>query len=816
MLLTFGADAAFGKDTLRVLGDAAAGVSAPIEDVATWFGRMVSSLQAGRPVGEAAARLQELGLLSGTARNELEALAKEGGNTEEAMALLRSEWSKHDGAMQTLSETTEGLESTFGDLVSQMSGAIVEASGLQKAYKDTLKSTNEFMTRTTELTNEMGIFGTLLAFTGTESFYRYISGTEDATKAVEALGDATEELEDTEQFLARIRRERAERAAARIRAEEEEAEALKEAKKAAEEAAKAHAEFFKVLTAGAHEAIPNTTLALDILGNTIVRLNAETGAAANASFWTAYNAGFISDSSQMTTTVLPRVVGGISELPSWAESGLDSAVSFTESLSDGLDIGVTLSRAFEGGGDWLGAAKSLGNQVGGKIGDFIGETLGPKLSQMGGFMSGIFGQALGMALPFIGPLLGFGIEKLWSSLKKPSEAELAARRDVDDYEAAFIDGLSQAQIAEAMNAGWESWEDAAFLIGIRDQYLEIGKSAAQAEADVARYWNAIEAGDMETINSMQAEWDAMGVSIADVAAQAQAAWDAASGAAVSAFRAAESAGQSAYESTMESALEAGATRKEAAAQAAEAEKAAIEEVLAAKGEEYARTAAFDAAMALGANATAEERAEAARNAAQAARESWGAAMDAVVASDQAATEALGQSSEQRAKDAEEGAQAAKDAAVDAVKEESDLIAQERNLAKDEEIRQMEELLTKAAEVQERELEQYVGLQGAKLQAAKDAAAEAAAAWASSQPLDGGDSSPEHRAFGGPVVAGKPYIVGERRPELFVPDSAGTILPSVPAASPRTGSRRVTGTLKLVRGAAHVVLDELDSLAVARS
>lgn len=36
-----------------------------------------------------------------------------------------------------------------------------------------------------------------------------------------------------------------------------------------------------------------------------------------------------------------------------------------------------------------------------------------------------------------------------------------------------------------------------------------------------------------------------------------------------------------------------------------------------------------------------------------------------------------------------------------------------------------------------------------------------------------------RADGGPVKAGMPYIVGERRPELFVPKSDGMILPSVP-------------------------------------
>lgn len=41
--------------------------------------------------------------------------------------------------------------------------------------------------------------------------------------------------------------------------------------------------------------------------------------------------------------------------------------------------------------------------------------------------------------------------------------------------------------------------------------------------------------------------------------------------------------------------------------------------------------------------------------------------------------------------------------------------------------------------------------------------------------------PEHRATGGPVLAGHPYIVGERRPEIFVPQTSGTIIPSAAGA-----------------------------------
>jgi hypothetical protein len=60
-----------------------------------------------------------------------------------------------------------------------------------------------------------------------------------------------------------------------------------------------------------------------------------------------------------------------------------------------------------------------------------------------------------------------------------------------------------------------------------------------------------------------------------------------------------------------------------------------------------------------------------------------------------------------------------------------------------------------------------------------------------------------RARGGPVSAGQPYIVGEERAELFVPDRSGTIVPFVPtvarAQSPATVSQpsRSETTIRLV-------------------
>lgn len=45
----------------------------------------------------------------------------------------------------------------------------------------------------------------------------------------------------------------------------------------------------------------------------------------------------------------------------------------------------------------------------------------------------------------------------------------------------------------------------------------------------------------------------------------------------------------------------------------------------------------------------------------------------------------------------------------------------------------------------------------------------------------GMGDPPKRAYGGPVRAGNSYVVGERRPELFVPNADGRIIPHVPRA-----------------------------------
>jgi len=100
---------------LEMVGDTAAGVGAPIEELSIWFGRLYDGIQSGRPVGEAMARLQELGVVSGTARGKLEQLTASGASFVEKWAVISKETSRYNGLMKEMSATTGGLISTLKD-----------------------------------------------------------------------------------------------------------------------------------------------------------------------------------------------------------------------------------------------------------------------------------------------------------------------------------------------------------------------------------------------------------------------------------------------------------------------------------------------------------------------------------------------------------------------------------------------------------------------------------------------------------------------------------------------------------------------------
>lgn len=103
---------------LTLVGDVAAATARPFEEISTTVGRLYDGLQSGRPVGEAMARLQELGVISGETRAQLERLQSEGRGGAEVWAVAEAAMGRFSGGMKLQSGTWNGLMSTLRDNVS--------------------------------------------------------------------------------------------------------------------------------------------------------------------------------------------------------------------------------------------------------------------------------------------------------------------------------------------------------------------------------------------------------------------------------------------------------------------------------------------------------------------------------------------------------------------------------------------------------------------------------------------------------------------------------------------------------------------------
>lgn len=135
VLQVFGGTTLATGDNLRMIGDIAAGVNQPFKDVAFWVGRMYDSIQNGQPFGEASARLQEMGALSGDTRRKLEEMQKAGADGSEIFAVFSEEvGGKFTGGMEKLSSTLQGVRSNLADFQENL----VRVGG--EAYFEQVKS----------------------------------------------------------------------------------------------------------------------------------------------------------------------------------------------------------------------------------------------------------------------------------------------------------------------------------------------------------------------------------------------------------------------------------------------------------------------------------------------------------------------------------------------------------------------------------------------------------------------------------------------------------------------------------------------------
>jgi hypothetical protein len=122
-----------GAASLRLVGDAASAAGADIGEVAMWVGRAYSMIKAGRPFGEAAMRLQEMGILGAGARNEMEALQAQGSTSARVWSVLAKTLGEFSGGMVEASRTGEGLLSSLKD------NAAIAIATFGKAFQEDAK-----------------------------------------------------------------------------------------------------------------------------------------------------------------------------------------------------------------------------------------------------------------------------------------------------------------------------------------------------------------------------------------------------------------------------------------------------------------------------------------------------------------------------------------------------------------------------------------------------------------------------------------------------------------------------------------------------
>lgn len=189
-LLTLG-DAAFAsKENLTLIGDAAAAVGQPMEDVAEVFKRAYAETKAGKPLGEAGARMRELGILAPEAAQKIEELNASGASSSEIWAVVTGEFGRFEGNMDRLSQTLTGRVSTMKDAWGGLLREVGQAGPFQaaKVAVDLIIETLEKFRESGTNTANVGGAITETFFTAADAAMRLFYGFRAVSNVVEALG----------------------------------------------------------------------------------------------------------------------------------------------------------------------------------------------------------------------------------------------------------------------------------------------------------------------------------------------------------------------------------------------------------------------------------------------------------------------------------------------------------------------------------------------------------------------------------------------------------------------------------------------------
>lgn len=120
IMQVFGGDALNTDENLTRIGNTAAAVGAPIEDIGFWVGRAYAAIQGGQPFGEAAQNLMQMGAVSPATVAEMQRLQESGASTDEIFAVMTDSMDGYAGAMEKQAGTFQGMASTLKDSFNMM------------------------------------------------------------------------------------------------------------------------------------------------------------------------------------------------------------------------------------------------------------------------------------------------------------------------------------------------------------------------------------------------------------------------------------------------------------------------------------------------------------------------------------------------------------------------------------------------------------------------------------------------------------------------------------------------------------------------
>lgn len=154
LLQTLTQGALANEKGMTLVGDAASVAGQAFSSVAQYVGRLYDGLMSGRPVGEATMRLQEMAIISGTVRNQIESMQAANVSGLEIWKVVEKQLQRNAGAMDAQSKGLEGLQSTYNDTKNAMEGGF--SAGFLDGEKAGVEAATKVMEAMTPVMTNLG------------------------------------------------------------------------------------------------------------------------------------------------------------------------------------------------------------------------------------------------------------------------------------------------------------------------------------------------------------------------------------------------------------------------------------------------------------------------------------------------------------------------------------------------------------------------------------------------------------------------------------------------------------------------------------